>query len=54
LERHYQPSFAVEVWWYPNEKWGVQLGANYKPAGMFNISSDYYQMYGNIGVCYKW
>ena len=54
LERHYQPSFAVEGWWYPSEKWGVQLGANYKPAGMFNISSDYYQMYGNIGVCYKW
>ena len=54
LERHYQPSFAIEGWWYPTEKWGVQLGVNYKPAGMFNISSDFYQVYGNVGVCYKW
>ena len=54
LERHYQPSFALEGWWYPLEKLGVQLGVNYKPAGMFNISSDYYQIYGNVGVCYRW
>ena len=54
LERHYQPSFALEGWWYPLEKLGVQVGVNYKPAGMFNISSDYYQFYANVGVCYKW
>ena len=54
LERHYQPSFAVEGWWYPTDKWGLQVGVNYKPAGMFNISSDFYQVYGNVGVCYKW
>ena len=54
LERHYQPSFALEGWWYPSKRWGVQLGVNYKPAGMFNISSDYYQIYGNVGVCYRW
>ena len=54
LERHYQPSFAIEGWWYPLEQLGVQLGVNYKPAGLFNISSDYYQIYANIGVCYRW
>lgn len=54
LERHYQPSFAVEGWWYPLDRLGVQLGACYKPAGMFNTTSDYYQIYGNVGVCYRW
>lgn len=54
LERHYQPSFAVEGWWYPLERLGVQAGVNYKPAGMFNITSDYYQFYANVGVCYRW
>lgn len=53
-ERHYQPSFVVEGWWYPLSKLGVQVGLNYKPAGMFHISSDYYQFYANIGVCYRW
>lgn len=54
LERHYQPSFVVEAWWHPGDRLSVLLGANYKPAGMFNITSDYYQIYGNIGVCYRW
>ncbi|MBO7231418.1 MAG: hypothetical protein J6V20_08465 [Bacteroidaceae bacterium] len=54
LERHYQPSLIVDCMLYPIEKWGVVLGACYKPAGMFNLSSDYYQFYANIGVCYKW
>lgn len=54
LERHYQPSFAIEGWWYPTEKLGIQAGINYKPAGMFNISSDYYQFYANVGVCFRW
>lgn len=54
LERHYQPSYTVECWWHPTEHLGVQLGLNYKPAGMFHISSDYYQLYSNIGLCYKW
>ena len=54
LERHYQPSFAVDGWWYPSSKLGVLVGLNYKPAGMFYISSDYYQFYANIGVCYRW
>jgi hypothetical protein len=54
LERHYQPTLAVESWWYPLENLGVQLGVNYKSAGMFHLSSDYYQIYGNVGVCYRW
>lgn len=54
LERHYQPSFAIEGWWHPTERLGIQAGVNYKPAGMFNISSEYYQIYGNVGVCYRW
>ncbi len=54
LERHYQPSLAVDAWWYPIEELGVRLGISYKPAGMFNISSDYYQFYANVGVCYRW
>lgn len=54
LERHYQPSFMIDGWWYPTKRMGVTLGVSYKPAGIFNISSDYYQLYTNIGVCYKW
>ena len=54
LERHYQPSLSLEGWWYPMPKLGVQLGLNYKPAGMFNITSDYYQFFADLGVCYRW
>ena len=54
LERHYQPSVVLEGWWYPLNRLGVQVGINYKPAGMFHISSDYYQLYANIGVCCRW
>ena len=54
LERHYQPSLTVEGWWFPLQCLGVQLGTTYKAAGAFNISSDYYQLYANLGVCYRW
>lgn len=54
LERHYQPSFVIEGLWYPIEKLGIQAGVTYKPAGMFHISSDYYQFYANVGLCFKW
>lgn len=54
LERHYQPSFSIDGWWYPRKKMGVTLGVSCKPAGIFNISSNYYQLYTNIGICYKW
>lgn len=54
LERHYMPSLTVDGWWYPNEKMGVTLGIHYTPTGVFFISSDYYQLYANLGVCYRW
>jgi hypothetical protein len=54
LERHYQPSLSAEAWWFPLKRLGVQVSANYKSAGMFNISSDYYQLYANVGICYRW
>lgn len=54
LERHFQPSFTIDGWWYPSEKSGITLGVSCKPAGMFNITSDYYQLYINVGACYRW
>ena len=54
IERHYQPSFAIDTWWHANDKFGLEFGVSYKPAGMFSISSEFYQLYANIGVCYKW
>lgn len=54
LERHYQPSFILEGFYYPMHKLGVSLGIGCKPAGMFNISADYYQSYLKAGVCYRW
>ena len=54
LERHYQPSFVAQCWYYPTGKIGLTLGASYKPAGMFHLSSDYYQIYTKAGVCYRW
>lgn len=54
LERHYQPSFIIQGWYYPKESLGITLGINYKPTGMFHLSSDYYQFYTKIGVCYRW
>lgn len=54
LERHYQPSYIVEGWWYPKSAMGVMLSIDYKPAGVFNMASDYYQLYTKLGVCYRW
>ncbi len=54
VERHYQPSLVVKSWWYPTSSVGIMLGAAYKPAGMFNISSNHYQTYINVGVQYRW
>ena len=54
LERFYQPSLCVDAVWYPTSSWGVMLGVAYMPAGMFNISADYYQSYIQIGARYRW
>lgn len=54
LERHYQPSYKLQGWYYPIKKLGLTLGLSYKPSGMFNMSAGYYQLYTNLGICYKW
>lgn len=54
LERHYQPSLVIQYWKYINESLGIGLGLSYKPAGMFHLTSDYYQTYLNFGLCYSW
>ena len=54
LERHYQPSLYVDGWWYATTHIGVMVGIGYKPAGMFNITTDYYQLNGQVGLCYRW
>lgn len=54
LDRHYQPSLAAEGVWHLSERLGATLGICYKPTGIFHISTDYYQLYTNFGVCYKW
>ena len=54
LDRHYLPSLSIDGWWYPSNKVAVRLGASYTPTGIFHISSDYYQLYTSLGLCYRW
>ena len=54
LERHYQPSLIAECRHYPSPDLGIIFGLGYKPSGMFNMSSDYYQTFLNLGLCYRW
>lgn len=54
LERSHQPSLYIDGRWYPNSRLGVALGVSYKPTGIFHISSDYYQIYTLVGLCYRW
>lgn len=54
LERHYQPSFIAKCNYYPTENISLSLTAGCKPAGMFHLSSDYYQSHIKLGVCYRW
>lgn len=54
LDRHYLPSLTIDGWWHLSEKMGATLGLSYKPTGIFHISTTYYQLYANFGVCYKW
>lgn len=54
LERHFQPSFIAQCRYYLGEHVGFSLGVGCKPAGMFNMSADYYQSYIKLGVCYRW
>ena len=54
LERHYQPSFIVESFYYPTNRLGISFGIGYKPAGIFHLSADNYQSYIKTGICYRW
>jgi hypothetical protein len=54
LERHYQPSFILQSAYYPRRNIGISLGIGCKPAGMFNMSADYYQTFLKTGICYRW
>ena len=54
LERHFQPSFIAQCSYYPIQRIGVSLGLGCKPAGMFNMSADYYQTSLKLGLCYRW
>ena len=54
LERHYQPSFIAECRHYPTSGLGIKFGLGYKPAGMFNLSADYYQTFIDLGLCFRW
>ena len=54
LERHFQPTFIAECFYYPTSKTGISFGVGCKPAGMFNMSADNYQTFIKTGVCYRW
>ena len=54
LERHYQPSFIAECRHYPTSGLGIKFGLGCKPAGMFNLSADYFQTFIDLGLCFRW
>lgn len=54
LERHYQPTFVLSGRWWSAKRLGIGLSVEYKPGGMFHISSDFHRVVGTIGVQYKW
>ena len=54
LERHYQPTFIAQSDYDMNDFLGLTMGVGCKPAGMFNLTADYYQCFLNLGVSYKW
>lgn len=54
LERQYSPTWLAKGHWYPNAQWSISLGAGYKAAGMFNMSTDYWQSYVSLEMGYRW
>ena len=54
LDRHYQPSYIAECHHTIGDNLGLSLGIGYKPAGTFNITTDYYQTFIKTGICYRW
>ena len=54
LERHYQPTFIAQCSYFFPHHIGLTMGIGCKPAGMFNMSADFYESYLKLGVCYRW
>lgn len=54
VERAYQPTVALTGVWHPSTHTGIWLRAEYKPAGVFNMSHNYYQSSLNLGFEYAW
>ena len=54
LERHFQPTFIAQCSYYFPQHIGLTMGIGCKPAGMFNMSADFYESYLKLGVCYRW
>lgn len=54
LERHFQPAFIAQCSYYFPQHIGLTMGLCCKPAGMFNMSADFYESYLKLGVCYRW
>jgi len=54
LERHYQPTYLAECRYDMKDYLGLTMGVGYKPAGVFNLTADYYQSFINLGICYRW
>lgn len=54
VERAYQPTFSLKGLWHPTAGIGMWIAAECKPAGIFNISENYYQSALNFGIEYTW
>ena len=54
LERQYQMTALLEGCWNASKNLGINFGVGYKPSGTFHMSSDYYQLFGTLGLCYRW
>lgn len=54
LERQYQMTALLDGCWHAGKNLGINFGVGYKPSGTFHMSSDYYQLFGTLGLCYRW
>lgn len=54
LERQYQMTALLDGCWHASKNLGINFGVGYKPSGTFHMSSDYYQLFGTLGLCYRW
>jgi hypothetical protein len=54
LDYHYQPTFILTGRCWLMDDLGIELGVEYKPAGIFKQSSNFYKVMGVVGISYKW